>query len=61
MSYPKRLDLFKKWAQAMVNGATVGKENYSPAAKTSRRRRPKPKRKFRKTRRLRRRHFKMEE
>lgn len=55
MSYPKRLDLFKKWAQAMVNGAMVGKENYSPAAKNARRPKPRPRRRFRKARRLRRR------
>jgi len=31
MSYPTRLDLFKKWSRAMEQGATVDKPNYSPA------------------------------
>lgn len=28
-SYPKRADLFKKWSEAMLRGATVGKPTYS--------------------------------
>lgn len=28
-SYPTRADLFKKWSEAMLRGAIVGKPNYS--------------------------------
>lgn len=34
--FPKRLDLFRKWAKAMEQGATVDKPNYSPATQTGR-------------------------
>lgn len=30
-SYPTRADLFKKWSEAMLRGATVGKSSYSRA------------------------------
>jgi len=29
VSYPKRADLFKKWSEAMLRGATVDKPTYS--------------------------------
>jgi len=33
MSYPSRLKLFKAWAKAMEQGATVGKPDYSMRGK----------------------------
>lgn len=34
--YPKQAKLFKKWADAMLAGATVGKPNYSQTRTGSR-------------------------
>lgn len=36
MSFPKRMDLFRKWFKAMMEGAIVDKPNYSPAKTRSR-------------------------
>lgn len=35
MSYPTRLDLFRAWAKAMEQGATVKTPNYGKAASNS--------------------------
>lgn len=51
MSYPRRKDLFEKWAKAMVNGATVDKPNYSPLTQNGHR--PSAQRRTRPYRRLR--------
>lgn len=52
MSYPTRADLFKKWSDAMLRGAIVGKPNYSQQSyqgKKNRRRRRTFRRRRRKT------------
>lgn len=36
MSYPTKLHLFKKWAKAMEEGATVGQPKYPGTAKPTR-------------------------
>ena len=48
MSYPTRLDLFRKWSRAMEQGAKVDKPNYSPASTTKSR--PTRKRRMRRKR-----------
>lgn len=41
MSYPTRADLFKKWSEAMLRGATVDKPTYSQKSSYgTRRKRP---------------------
>lgn len=37
MSYPTKLHLFKKWAKAMEEGATVDKPDYGKKGKMTRR------------------------
>jgi len=46
-SYPRKSKLFKKWAEAMVAGATVDKPSYPGTKKTSKSRRKKPRRRKR--------------
>lgn len=53
MSFPTRLDLFRKWAKAMEQGAKVDKPNYSPATPSGRGMN-RPKRRARRPRRMRR-------
>lgn len=49
-SYPRRADLFKKWSEAMLRGATVEKPTYSKRATTGAKGRKRPGR-FRKRKR----------
>lgn len=55
MSYPKRLHIFKKWAKAMEEGATVDSPHYHGTKKGPMTRRPFRKRKKRLKRRRRKR------
>lgn len=50
MSHPSRVDIFRAWAKAMVEGATVGKPNYgkSLGRSASTLKRPKRRRRRRK-------------
>jgi len=55
MSYPKQLRLFKAWARAMEEGATVDRPSYRGTSTKNRRKRPSgastlPRRKRRKRR-----------